>query len=138
MIAGVGIDIIEISRIKAALERASFVKRVFTVQEQLYCDGRGVQRAASYAARFAGKEAVLKAFGTGLVQGSWQDVEIKVSENGRPGVNLTGYFASLAEQRKITHIYISLTHAQEYAAAQVVMWGGNENESCNRPGNAGD
>lgn len=66
MIKGLGIDIIEIGRIKKAIENENFLARVFTVKEIAYCEAKKAQKMASYAARFAGKEAVLKAFGTGL------------------------------------------------------------------------
>lgn len=121
MIIGIGIDIIEISRVKEAIKRELFVRRVFTDNEQKYCNSRGAQCAASYAARFAGKEAVMKAFGTGLSGGSLQDIEIIPDDKGRPFVKLGGNFAILAEQLEVARIYISLTHAREYAAAQVVL-----------------
>lgn len=124
MIVGTGIDIIEISRIKAAVVRQSFVQRVFTKNEQHYCESRGVQKCASYAARFAGKEAVMKGFGTGLAGGSLQDIEILLNDKGRPYVTLRGQFAALAKEMGVTEIHISLTHAREYAAAQAILWGG--------------
>ena len=126
MIVGIGIDIIEIDRIGAAVERDGFVRRVFTAAEREYCDGRGVQRYASYAARFAGKEAVMKAFGTGLSAGTWQDVEILLGANGRPTVKLHGCFGELAAKMGVTAVHISLSHAREYATAQAVMWGGEQ------------
>lgn len=129
MIVGIGVDIIEIERIRAAVERRQFVKRVFTDNEQVYCDSRGAQRYASYAARFAGKEAVLKALGTGLSGGEWREVEILPDKLGRPTVKLSGYFKELAEQKGVLDIHISLTHAREYAAAQVIIWGGAADES---------
>ena len=124
MIIGIGIDIIEIGRIEAAIGRDLFVRRVFTVNEQVYCNSRGAQRHSSYAARFAGKEAVMKAFGTGMAGGSWQDIDIIVDSKGAPYVELSGAFASLAEQLRVSQIHISLTHAKEYAAAHVLLWGG--------------
>ena len=124
MIIGTGIDIIEISRMKAAIIRQSFVHRVFTAREEQYCESRGVQKAASYAARFAGKEAVMKAFGTGLAGGTLQDIEIILNEKGCPHVELSGQFATLAKEIGVTAIHISLTHAREYAAAQAILWGG--------------
>ena len=124
MIIGTGIDIIEINRIKDAAIRQSFVRRVFTASEQEYCESRGVQKFASYAARFAGKEAVMKAFGTGLAGGSLQDIEILVNDKGCPYVELSGKFATLGKNMGVTDIHISLTHAQEYAAAQAILWGG--------------
>lgn len=124
MIIGTGIDVIEIHRIKDAIKRQSFVNRVFTMREQQYCESRGVQKAASYAARFAGKEAVMKAFGTGLAGGSLQNIEILLNDKGCPHVELNGQFAALAKDMGVTAIHISLTHAQEYAAAQAILWGG--------------
>ncbi|CUH96281.1 hypothetical protein P22_2371 [Propionispora sp. 2/2-37] len=123
MIVGIGIDIVEIERIRSAVKRDRFVRRVFTRGEQAYCESRGQQGAASYAARFAAKEAVMKAFGTGLAGGNWTDIEIVVDKNGRPSVVLQGMFAERAQQLHLVQIYISLTHAQEYAAAQTVLWG---------------
>ena len=124
MIIGTGIDIIEISRMKDAIIRQSFVHRVFTPREKQYCESRGVQKIASYAARFAGKEAVMKAFGTGLAGGTLQDIEIILNDKGCPHVELSGQFATLAEEIGVTAIHISLTHAREYAAAQAILWGG--------------
>lgn len=138
MITGIGIDIIEIDRIKQALCNPKFISRVFTLQEQRYCDSRGAMRSASYAARFAGKEAVLKALGTGLVGGQWQDIQILPDEQGRPVVSLTGAFGNIAAQQGVKQILISLTHAQDYAAAQVIFWGGNDNESSNSSRDAGN
>jgi holo-[acyl-carrier protein] synthase len=123
MILGIGIDVIEIKRIRDAILRPAFTDKVFTPKEQAYCDSRGLQQAASYAARFAGKEAVMKAFGTGMAGGSWQDIEILPNEKGQPLVELSGAFGQLAKDYQVKEIYISLTHAQEYAAAQVLLWG---------------
>ncbi|MCE5286432.1 MAG: holo-ACP synthase [Pelosinus sp.] len=123
MILGIGIDVIEIKRIKDAILRQAFTRKVFTPKEQAYCESRGMQQAASYAARFAGKEAVMKAFGTGIAGGSWQDIEILPNDKGQPKVQLYGSFLRLAEKKQVSEVYISLTHAQEYAAAQVLLWG---------------
>lgn len=119
-----GIDIIEIGRMKSALAKRQFIQRVFSEAEQAYCEGRGMQRFASYAARFAAKEAVLKAFGTGLVGGKWQEIEILPDSQGRPMVRLSGYFEQFALQKGISAIHVSLTHAREYAAAQAIVEGG--------------
>lgn len=123
MIIGIGTDIIEISRIKKALKNKRFIERVFTPQEIIYCESRGVQAPASYAARFAGKEAVLKAFGTGLVGGTLLDIEILPDKKGCPSVQLYDYFHHEAKNMGVTRIYISLSHAQMYATAQVIFWG---------------
>lgn len=130
MIAGVGIDIIEISRIREALKRDGFRKRLFTEREQNYCDSRGAGRAASYAARFAAKEAAVKALGTGFTGGTWQDIEVVSDEAGKPQLILSGYYKDVAENKGITGLHISLTHAREYAAAQVVATRGERNEDC--------
>lgn len=121
MITGIGIDIIEVGRIKKAIENEHFVERVFTPAEIDYCRSRGQQAVQSFAARFAAKEAILKAFGTGLRDGRLTDMEILPDELGCPKVRLTGYFADLAQEKGINNIYLSLTHTKEYGAAQCVM-----------------
>ncbi|MDD6382236.1 holo-ACP synthase [Mitsuokella sp.] len=123
MIRGIGTDIVEIARIRQAVAKERFVVRVYTEGERAYCEGRGVQAAASFAARFSGKEAVLKAFGTGLRGGTLRDVEILPDAQGAPRVNLHGYFAELARQRGIKEIWLSLSHTGAYAVAQCVMEG---------------
>ncbi len=123
MIKGIGIDIIEISRVEKSLANPNFVKRIFTENEQKYCNSRNKQAAASYAARFAAKEAVVKAFGTGMVGGTWQDIEVLPNDEGAPHVKLHGYFAYIATKQKIYHVHISLSHAREYAIAQAILEG---------------
>ena len=82
---------------------------------------RGAAAAASYAARWAGKEAVLKAFGTGLREGKLSDIEILPDALGCPRVTLQGHFRELAEERGYDQILISLSHAREYAVAQCIL-----------------
>ena len=120
MLAGIGTDIIEIYRVEKALSPA-FLKRVYTEKEQDYCEKRGAGKYASYGARWAGKEAVLKAFGTGLRQGTLLDIEILPDELGCPKVRLSGYFGQLARDRGIKSVWISLSHSKDYATAQCVM-----------------
>ena len=120
LIAGIGTDIIEIARVEKAAGPA-FIKRVYTEKEQSYCEARGAGKFASYAARWAGKEAVMKAFGTGLRGGSLLDIEILPDELGCPRVTLVGCFKELAEKKGITNIWISLSHAKAYAVAECVM-----------------
>ena len=123
MVVGIGIDLVEIHRMKQAIERPAFIKRVFTTDEETYCIGRGRQSAASYAARFAAKEAVMKALGTGLSGGgTWQDIEVLPDELGKPVMSLTGFFGDLARELGVTRIHVSLSHAQDYATAQVLLW----------------
>ena len=131
VIIGLGVDIVEISRMKKALENPRFIQRVFTEGEQVYCRSRGASAAASFAARWAGKEAVLKAFGTGLRQGQLRELEILPDELGCPQLRLWGYFAELASQRGIDSMLISLSHAREYAIAQCIL-GRNSDEDSNR------
>lgn len=121
MVVGIGCDIIEIERISRAIARAAFVRRVYTADEIAYCQGCGQQAAASFAARFAAKEAVLKALGTGLRGGSLQEIAVTNNALGRPEVRLRGYFAGLAEQLGVKNIKISLSHSKEMAIAYVVM-----------------
>ena len=102
-----------------------------------YCRSRGASAAASFAARWAGKEAVLKAFGTGLRQGQLRELEILPDELGCPQLRLWGYFAELARQRGIDSMLISLSHAREYAIAQCIL-GRNSDVDSNRLGNAGN
>ena len=121
MLAGIGIDIVEVARMAKAIDSEHFKKRVFTEREIEYCLGRGKQAAQSFAARFAAKEAVMKAFGTGLRGGTLQELEVFNDEWGCPQVTLMGYWAALADQKNITKVWLSLTHTREYAAAQCVL-----------------
>lgn len=121
MIVGVGCDIIEIERIARAIKRESFIRRVFTAEEAAYCQRRGQQAAASFAARFAAKEAVLKALGTGLREGSLQEIAVDNDGLGKPLVQLRGHFAMLAKQLGVKNIQISLSHSRELATAYVIM-----------------
>lgn len=114
-------DMVEVARVKRAIESEHFVSRVFTAAETEYCKSRGQQASQSFAARFAAKEAVLKAFGTGLRGGKLTDIEVLPDELGCPQVQLTGYFAKLAQEKGVKKIWLSLTHTKEYGAAQCVM-----------------
>jgi holo-[acyl-carrier protein] synthase len=113
----VGVDIIEIERIRKALERPGFRERCFTTAEQEYCESRA-DPAQSYAARFAGKEAVGKALGCGI-NFTWKDVEIV--GRPKPGVRLSGRTAAFAEQVRAGAIDLSMTHSREIAAAIAVV-----------------
>lgn len=121
MIVGIGCDIIEIERIVRAIKSESFIRRVFTAEEAAYCQRRGQQAAASFAARFAAKEAVLKALGTGLREGSLQEIAVDNDGLGKPLVQLSGHFAMLAKQLGVKNIQISLSHSRELATAYVIM-----------------
>ena len=121
MIVGIGCDIIEIERIARAIKSESFIRRVFTAEEAAYCQRRGQQAAASFAARFAAKEAVLKALGTGLREGSLQEIAVDNDGLGKPLVQLSGHFAMLAKQLGVKNIQLSLSHSRDFAVAYVIM-----------------
>ena len=122
MIISTGIDIIEVARIREALKRtARFVDRVFTPDEREYCDSRGAA-AQHYAARFAAKEAALKALGTGWSGGiSWHDVEVKSRENGAPYLVLNGEALEVFHRLTGRHLHLSMSHTNEHAIAQVII-----------------
>lgn len=114
-VVGLGIDAIEIERIAAAIEkRPRFVERVFAPAEREYCEAKE-NKAKHFAARFAAKEAVMKALGIGLGQAGWR--EICVTGPGKPGVLLTGSAAERALDLGIARVEISLTHSRELALA---------------------
>lgn len=114
-VVGLGIDAIEIERIAAAIERRPrFVERVFAPSEREYCEAKQ-SKAKHFAARFAAKEAVMKALGIGLGQAGWR--EICVTGPGKPGVLLTGSAAQRAQDLGVARVEISLTHSRELALA---------------------
>jgi len=123
MIISIGIDIIEVARIREVLLRSPrFRERVFTAAERAYCDSRGVAAAQHYAARFAAKEAALKALQTGWRGGiGWQDVEIASLESGAPILIFHGLVRELFEKSGATAAHLSLSHTSEHAIAQVVL-----------------
>ena len=123
MLIGVGCDVIEIARVQKAIVKRSFVERVFAPEEIAYCESRGKQAAASFAARFAAKEAVLKALGTGLRGGELTEIGITNDEVGKPSVQLLGYHGQLAAKLGVKKIAISMSHSRETALAYVVMEG---------------
>lgn len=120
MIKGLGTDIIEVSRIQANIEKhdQKFLDRVFTVDEQSYCKTfKGSYK--NFAGRFAAKEAVVKALGTGLKgKLSWTDIEILNDQNGKPYLKLSKEFKDFYNN---PNIHISISHCNEYATA-VAIW----------------
>ena len=123
MIVSIGIDIIEVARVREVLERTPrFTERVFTAAERAYCDSRGVVAAQHYAARFAAKEAALKALKTGWSGGiSWQDVEVGSLEGGAPFLTFYGESKKLFEESGATVAHLSISHTTQHAIAQVVL-----------------
>jgi holo-[acyl-carrier protein] synthase len=120
-LVAVGLDLTEISRVRDLLERHGerFKERTFTVEERAYCESCS-DSAPHYAARFAAKEAVSKALGTGFAQGvSWLDIEVLRSEVGQPSLRLHGVAAQRAEALGIRQWMLSLSHSRDTAAASV-------------------
>ncbi len=123
MIVGMGVDIIEIRRIRAVLERQGdrFAGRIFTPAEREYCRAHR-DPAPHFAVRFAAKEALFKALGTGWAKGvTWQDVEVVRDGNGAPSLALTGEAGRLTASRQVARIHVSLSHAEDSAVAVVVL-----------------
>lgn len=122
MIYGVGIDNIEVHRIKKQIVRSdSFKKKIFTEREIEYCESQ-VNYAQCFAARFAAKEAFMKALGTGWTQGvSFSQIEIINEENGRPVLNVQGKAEGLIRKLNITQLHVSVSHLKDYAIAVVIL-----------------
>lgn len=123
MIVGSGIDIAEVPRIAASIARFGerFLHRIFTEGEIRYCDAKA-NRVERYAARFAAKEAAMKAIGTGWNHGvTWRDVEVSRMPGGRPTLTFHGKAAEFAAKLGAKHIALSLTHTAEHAIAQVIL-----------------
>jgi holo-[acyl-carrier protein] synthase len=114
----IGVDIIETERVAQSIDRFGdrFLKRVYTEQELAYCNGR----IGSLAARWAAKEAVGKALGTGIGDVSWQEIEIINNNRQCPSLQLHGAAADLATQSGISRFNISISHTKDYAVAFVV------------------
>ena len=116
-IFGIGIDMIQICRVEEACKKASFLEKYFSEREREAI----TRRARRAATNFAGKEAVVKAFGTGFSEGIIpREIEILRKENGAPYVELTGTALQWADSHKISRIHISLTDTKEYASAYAV------------------
>lgn len=119
-----GTDIIEIDRIRKALEKSStsFSVKVFTESEINYCESKKNAKFKSYAARFAAKEAVAKALGTGIDEGiRWKDIEVLNDMRGKPHINLYGKARDIYEALGGSEISLSLSHCENYAVAFAVI-----------------
>ena len=124
MIFGIGIDTIEVSRIERQIlkEKKFFIKNIFTDKEIEYCETKIKNKAQNYAARFAAKEAFLKAIGTGLRDGlKWKEIEIENDELGKPELLVAGKTKQLIKENKISKIHVSLSHINEIAVAIVIL-----------------
>lgn len=126
LILGHGIDLVEVQRIERMLERYGerFITRCFTQAERDYCDQRPARRAEHYAARFAAKEAVVKALGTGFRSGiGWTQIEIRREPAGGPCIELCGSAKRVADEKGVSAWRVSLSHTRDYATASVIAVG---------------
>lgn len=123
MLVGTGIDLVEIARISASIERYGerFLRRIYTHDEIAYCHRRR-NFAESFAARFAAKEAGAKALGTGISYGiSWLEIEVRRLPGQRPRLHFSGRALQWAERLRVQHISLSLTHTSTLAVASVLL-----------------
>lgn len=123
MIVGTGLDLARVDRIRAAATRHGrrFLERVFTPREIAYAESKA-NRFERYAARFAAKEAGMKAIGTGWRGGiTWHDFEVINLTTGRPTLHLQGRARLVADRLGVASIWLSLTHTEEFAVAQVIL-----------------
>ncbi|HLG97522.1 MAG TPA: holo-[acyl-carrier-protein] synthase [Bryobacteraceae bacterium] len=123
MIVGIGVDIEEVARLRAAIERhgSRFVNRIYSPSEIAYVE-RKANRYERYAARFAAKEAGMKAIGTGWRRGvRWQDFEVANLPSGRPTLRLHGQAAKIADGLGVRNIALSLTHTAQQGMAIVIL-----------------
>ena len=123
MIVGTGIDIAEVDRIKAAIERFGqrFLERVFTPDEIRYCESKA-NKAERYAGRFAAKEAAMKALGTGWSRGvTWRSIEVTRRPGLRPTITFYGKAAEFFQKAGAVHAHLSITHTAQQAMAQVIL-----------------
>jgi holo-[acyl-carrier protein] synthase len=123
VILGTGVDLAETPRIRASIERfgAKFLERVYTPAEIAYVE-RKANRYERYAARFAAKEAGMKAIGTGWRRGvRWRDFEVANQPSGKPALRLHGVAARIAEKMGVRNISLSLTHTKELGMAHVIL-----------------
>jgi holo-[acyl-carrier protein] synthase len=123
MIVGTGVDLAEVPRIRASIERfgARFIDRIYTPAEIAYVE-RKANRWERYAARFAAKEAGMKAIGTGWRHGvRWRDFEVANLPSGKPTLRLHGVAARMAEKLGVRNVSLSITHTAELGMAHVIL-----------------
>lgn len=125
MIIGTGIDVVEIARFRNVIERLKdrFVLRVFTPEERQFCLGHR-DPVPHFAVRFAAKEALFKALGTGWARGvTWLDVEVRRERQDAPVMLLCGEAEKLSKSKGATKVHLSLSHTEQWAAATVILEG---------------
>ena len=125
MIIGCGIDLVKIERIEKIIKKwgDNFIFRIFTSLEKEYCEKKKGNKYQSYAGKFAAKEALLKALGLGLREANWKEIEVTNNELGQPIINTSGKLKNIALAKGVSKYFISISHAKEYAIAQVILEG---------------
>ena len=121
-VLGIGVDIVEVGRFASSMQRSgqAFLDRLFLPDEQAYCSPQR-EPARCFAARFAAKEAVSKALGTGIgAQLAWRDIEIRRRDSGEPFIVLHGTGAETARRLGVSAILLSLSHSEHYAVANAI------------------
>lgn len=128
MIYGIGVDLVQVSRMEEVLKRWGdrFIKRVFTEEEALFCNKR-VFPPSSFALRFSAKEAFSKAIGLGMRRGvRWRDIEVYHFPTGKPGIRLWGRSLEICNENDIINVHLSLSDEKGYGIAMVVLEQGDE------------
>ena len=123
MVVGLGIDVIQNERIRDSVTRfgTRFINRIYTETEIAYC-ANCADPGIHYAARFAAKEAFLKALGTGWRgKVAWRDIEVVLNEQGAPSLNVIGAAKELLDETGATHLHVSISHTSDHAVAQVIL-----------------
>jgi phosphopantetheine--protein transferase-like protein len=125
MIIGIGIDLVDITRIKVIISKwdVHFLHKIYTSPEIKYCDSKNKNRFQSYAGLFAAKEAFVKALGTGFRYIKWKEIEIKKDNLDKPIICLSGKASEIVSKRRITAINLSISHTKQLAIAQVIIEG---------------
>jgi len=125
LIIGCGIDLVKIERIEKIIKKwgDNFIFRIFTSLEKEYCEKKKGNKYQSYAGKFAAKEALLKALGLGLREANWKEIEIKNDELGQPIIDTYGKLKIIASTKGVSKYFVSISHAKEYAIAQVILEG---------------
>jgi len=129
VILGIGIDIIEIERVKKAIGSNRFWEKVYTPQERNFLDSRN-KNSSSAAGNFAAKEAMVKALGAGFGIVKWTDIEVLRDPKGAPYVLLHGKALEMFKEMGGQRIWISISHSKKYAVAQVIVEGGGHGYVC--------
>lgn len=120
MLIGTGVDIVEIERVQRAVERRgeAFLERIYTPHELAFAGSSGARRYERLASRFAAKEAVMKALGTGWTGGvAWREIEVRAEAGKPPAVRLYGRAAEVAREKAVERIHLALSHSRGFALA---------------------